>query len=250
MKDRFRIFASSGFLLGLAVLLLNDWYWKPVFHNQITGKLSDFAGLFIFPLFWMALFPKRKQLIVALTAGVFVFWKMPLSQPLLDAWNALGIWPLARTVDPTDLWALLMTPLSIGYASRAVPCPIPRWAPLTLAVLAFAATSMVAFEQFDKPYDFNCSESTLRQRMAADSVWSVYAHYLTANNPDTLWMSSQRMSSVGPYCTYTVKVDSIGERQTRLTLLQSTSRGRSSAALRQAMLDNFETRLLPRIQDP
>lgn len=247
MKDRFRLLASPGFLLGLTLLLLNDWCWKPVFHNWITGKLSDFAGLFIFPLFWMAFFPKRKQRIVALTAGLFIFWKMPLSQAPLDAWNALGIWPLARTVDPTDLWALLMAPLSIGYASSAVAWAVPRWAPLTLAVLAFAATSYLAVEEYNKSYEFNCSESTLRQRIAADSVWKGHEQYLTAANPDTLnllpWPSTV-------YFRYTIKVDSIGEDHTRVTLLHATSRSRPSKSLRQTMLDSFEVRLLSRIQDP
>lgn len=250
MKDRFRLLASPGFLWGLAILLLNDWYLKPVFHNWVTGKLSDFAGLFIFPLFWMAFFPAKKHLIGLLTAGLFIFWKMPLSQPLLDAWNTLGVWPMARTTDAGDLWALSMIPLSIGYASNAGVSVIPRWAPLTLAVLAFAATSFVAIETFNKPYDFNCSESTLRQRMAADSVWRGLAHFLTAADPDTLRMDSRYVPTNYVWYNYTVKVDSVGERQTRLTLLNALCRTRRSKELRQNMLGNFENVLLPRIQDP
>lgn len=247
MKDRFRLLASPGFLWGLAILVLNDWYLKPVFHNWITGKLSDFAGLFIFPLFWMAFFPTKKHLIGLLTAGLFIFWKMPLSQPLLDAWNTLGVWPLTRTTDPGDLWALAMIPLSVGYASKAGVRVIPRWAPLTLAVLAFAATSYMTVEEFNKPYEINCSESTLRQRMAADSVWRGHEQYLTAANPDTLrlfpWPSLI-------YYRYVLKVDSMGEDRTRITLLRATSRARATKMTRQMMLDSFEVRLLPRIQNP
>lgn len=250
MKNRFRLLASPGFLWGLAILLLNDWYLKPVFHNWVTGKLSDFAGLFIFPLFWMAFFPAKKHLIGLLTAVLFIFWKIPASQPLLDTWNALGIWPLARTTDAGDLWALAMIPLSVGYASKAGAWAIPRWAPLTLAVLAFAATSFVAIETYNKTYEFNCSLSTLRQRMAADSVWREVAHQLTIITPDTLHMESQRVSPNFVLYNYTIKVESFGEFGTRLTLLNALCRTRRSKELRKAMLDHFENDLLPRIQDP
>ncbi len=58
-----QILLSPEFLIGLLLLLMNDFVFKELFHNWLTGKLSDFAGLFIFPLFWSALFPKRKALI-------------------------------------------------------------------------------------------------------------------------------------------------------------------------------------------
>ena len=36
------------FIIGLSVLLLNDFYLKAAYGNFVTGKLSDFAGLPIF----------------------------------------------------------------------------------------------------------------------------------------------------------------------------------------------------------
>ena len=41
------------FLVGLGILLLNDFYLKYAFSNAFTGKLSDVAGLFIFPFFFL-----------------------------------------------------------------------------------------------------------------------------------------------------------------------------------------------------
>ena len=38
------------FLLALVVLVVNDHWAKGVFGNVITGKLSDFAGLIVFPV--------------------------------------------------------------------------------------------------------------------------------------------------------------------------------------------------------
>ena len=39
--------SSPGFLVALAVLLANDLWWKAAYDNWLTGKLSDFAGLFV-----------------------------------------------------------------------------------------------------------------------------------------------------------------------------------------------------------
>lgn len=39
------------FLIALFILILNDWVLKHTFNNTLTGKLSDFAGLFAFAFF-------------------------------------------------------------------------------------------------------------------------------------------------------------------------------------------------------
>ena len=50
------IFTSYGFNITLAILLLNDFILKDLYGNWLTGKLSDFAGLFVFSLFFSAYF--------------------------------------------------------------------------------------------------------------------------------------------------------------------------------------------------
>jgi hypothetical protein len=46
MTDRkLNILASPGFVISLLLLLLNDFVFKTQFHNQLTGKLSDFDRL-------------------------------------------------------------------------------------------------------------------------------------------------------------------------------------------------------------
>ncbi len=112
MRKHLNLFVSLPFLLGLSLLLFNDFYLKAQFHNAVTGKLSDFAGLFIFPLFFVALCPRLSRFIYIATALFFVFWKSALSQPLIDAWNAIAFFLLWRVVDYTDLSALLALPLS------------------------------------------------------------------------------------------------------------------------------------------
>src|SRR5687768_8712248 len=100
MSDRnLHILASPAFLISLVLLLLNDFVFKPQFHNGVTGKLSDFAGLFAFSLFWTAFFPRRKTFICLSTALLFVFWKSTYSQSAIDGWNSLPFFDIARTVD-------------------------------------------------------------------------------------------------------------------------------------------------------
>src|SRR5690349_17196033 len=84
------ILMSPGLLVALAVLVVNDWVLKPAFHNAVTGKLSDVAGVAALGLFARALAPRR-PVAAAVGAGVaFALWKSPASQPLIDGWNALG----------------------------------------------------------------------------------------------------------------------------------------------------------------
>src|ERR1044071_6805827 len=114
------LLASSGFLIGLSLLLLNDLVLKEQFHNELTGKLSDFAGLFVFPLFWTAFFPRQRRIVFIATAGFYVFWKSGYSQFLIEGWNSLPFFGIQRTVDYTDLLALLILPLSYSYSHQ--PC--------------------------------------------------------------------------------------------------------------------------------
>ena len=149
--------ASLPFLTAVAVLLLNDRVLKGAVGNWFTGKLSDFAGLFAFSFFWAALFPSRRRPVFALTAIVFVLWKTPLSDPALAAWNALGIWPLARVMDYSD-WIALVALIPAYHLTRWVVLPSPpsdgvrRTAGVrrrlvgvvggAIAILAFSATSV------------------------------------------------------------------------------------------------------------
>ncbi len=159
---------SRGFVVGLSLLLLNDFALKAQFHNPLTGKLSDFAGLFVFPLFWSALFPRRRRHVYLLTAAAFVFWKSPYSQPLIDAWNALTILPVGRAADASDLWALLVLPLSYFYfgrrGARTSLRPVPYLVGL-VSLFAFAATSYHNAVTYDKKYTFQMSRTELTRRL-------------------------------------------------------------------------------------
>lgn len=163
-----QILLSPLFLCGLLLLLLNDFYLKAQFGNFLTGKLSDFAGLFVFPLFWSAVFPRRKTFILVSTAAFFVFWKSPLSQAFIDFWNGLEIFRVGRTIDYSDLTALLLLPLAGLYAEKFEPIRLfvfsQKFAVTAVAlisVFAFTATSqagkMNQMEEFEQTYKLQSS---------------------------------------------------------------------------------------------
>ncbi len=140
-----------AFLIALTLLIANDWLLKPIFHNAITGKLSDFAGVFAFAYFWSVAAGRRHVTIHVLVGIAFAIWKSPLSQPAIDAWNALQIMSIARVVDAGDLMALLMLPLSWRIVSmprtatrvdaESIPARVAKVLVAGIALVAFTATS-------------------------------------------------------------------------------------------------------------
>jgi hypothetical protein len=144
----------------LALLLVNDLYFKAQFGNWFTGKLSDFAGLVAFALFWSAVFPRHTKLVhVAIGVG-FVLWKLPLADPMLTLWNSSAPLDFARVTDLTDLMALGMLPLSFyhfrqlgmrgsGIAISGQVALLKTTAVCTVSLLAFVATTADHSVDFD-----------------------------------------------------------------------------------------------------
>lgn len=165
------IFTSYGFNITLAILLLNDFILKDLYGNWLTGKLSDFAGLFVFSLFFIAVLPKYRQVVLYATGILFIFWKSPFSQPSINFWNSLTIFNIQRVIDYTDLFALLMLPLA-GFYSKTVPkAPELKFnpiLPMLVACFAFVATSRTKDFGFkvEKTYTYPFSKDTLIARLS------------------------------------------------------------------------------------
>ena len=100
------------FIAGVLLLALNDHYFKWDFGNWFTGKLSNFVGLLIFPMFLLFLFPRLSGASVWLTGLFFIYWKSPFSGGLIGIYNHFAFIPITRTVDYSDLIALAVLPLS------------------------------------------------------------------------------------------------------------------------------------------
>jgi len=90
IPTRFGLLATPGFAVAMAVMLLNDLVLKATFHNALTGKLSDFSGVFVFCLFLIGCCPRLAWCGCLLGAALFAWWKTPWSAPVISAWNQLG----------------------------------------------------------------------------------------------------------------------------------------------------------------
>lgn len=107
------LLCNPVFIAGLVILILNDHYFKWTYANWLTGKLSDFVGLLIFPLFLQFLFPRLSTArVMILAALAFIFWKSPVSESFIQFYNLIALIPITRVVDVTDLLALVVLPLS------------------------------------------------------------------------------------------------------------------------------------------
>jgi hypothetical protein len=162
------ILASPGFLASLIVLLANDYYLKHHFPGFITGKLSDLAGLSLVGLLVTALSPKRSPYLLLLTALLFVFWKSPLSGPIIALWNTMGLFHVGRVVDYTDNAALLVLPLVWTYSRTCKPLCLRRvfiYPTIALTLLAIMGTSPAWYrtrlEIPDKPDSQMMTDSTM-----------------------------------------------------------------------------------------
>lgn len=191
-RTHFDLLASPGFLLGLSLLLLNDFVFKRHLHSAVSGKLSDFAGLFVFPLFCVAIFPRPRRVIYGLTAALFVFWKSSYSQPLIEVWNSLPVFGVSRTVDYGDLLALSILPWSFQYSAHYSAPPGRRlglYAIGIISIFAFAATSFSTKTAYDNQYSFPFAKQELLERMSRLSTHDVWNTFWEADDFDVTFDS-------------------------------------------------------------
>lgn len=120
-------------IAALALLVTNDVWLKPLFHNAVTGKLSDVAVCFVMPLFLSELlgiafaWPARQRLRVAAFATSAIFTALEVI-PSVTRWALAGLSAVGpvlgiagrfrMTADWTDLFCLLLTPLAVVYGDK------------------------------------------------------------------------------------------------------------------------------------
>ncbi|MFE4500273.1 hypothetical protein ACFRFQ_10450 [Rhodococcus sp. NPDC056743] len=117
---------SPWALVSVATVLINDHVLKDAFGNTLTGKLSDIAGVFLFPLLLLSVLEVLRRSLVgraAIAWSIAVtgigFAAVKLVAPVGDAyewvigflrWAAGGlrgdILPILVFRDPSDLWVL------------------------------------------------------------------------------------------------------------------------------------------------
>ncbi|WP_426059053.1 hypothetical protein [Hymenobacter sp. B1770] len=163
---------AVGFVLCLLTLIGNDWFGKTMFANALTGKLSDFAGLFAFPFVFSLLLPRYVKTVHWTIALLFLMWKSEAVQPLLDLLNSWGL-PIGRTVDYTDCMALLSVPVSYFVIGRAPSLQLNHrqfTAVICISSVAFMATTMARIQTrkyvgINKEYRFAFSQRELVSRL-------------------------------------------------------------------------------------
>ncbi|MDZ7911876.1 MAG: hypothetical protein U5O16_08570 [Rhodococcus sp. (in: high G+C Gram-positive bacteria)] len=117
---------SPWALVSVAVILVNDHVLKGAFGNTMTGKLSDVAGVFLFPLLLLSVLEVLRR---SLAGRAAIDWSIAVTgigfaavktvSPIGDAyewvigffrWTAGGfrgeLLPIVVFRDPSDLWVL------------------------------------------------------------------------------------------------------------------------------------------------
>lgn len=171
MKPNHTKLAHPIFLLSIILLFLNDWIFKAAFHNEITGKLSDFAGLLAFPYFFSVLFPKYRKSIHWLTVLGFIFWKSVYAQPIIDFVNVVGF-PIYRVVDFTDNVALISVLVSyflLEHRWYLQLKPIVIRMIIGVSIFSFLATSPIRpfimdYNFTNQVYEFDVNREELISR--------------------------------------------------------------------------------------
>lgn len=242
---------TPAFIVGLLLLFLNDFFFKEFYHNWLTGKLSDFSGVFIFIIFLGAVFFKRPILAYFLGTIWFIFWKSPFSQPLIDWVNSHSFLHLVRVVDWTDLFALVVVPFAYRFqfgVSKHRYLRLPVVVPLLLACFLFVATSDDEFDPaifLEESYELEMSEDAFFTRLAMiDSVRA----------PAQPVSSAFEFSYYSPNCEIYIEalagVDSISDTTSLLSLVQVYAdcyKEEDPAKVEgsiQALLEEFETEVL------
>jgi hypothetical protein len=169
---------SPLFLVSLLVLGLNDWVLKATFHNFLTGKLSDFAGVFALAIFALAWLPIQKQNykqgILWAIALFFSWWKSPFSADFIAWWSSY-IFPIHRVIDATDLFALFVLPFAASYSTNYTTISFPKTTHYFVSFVAcmlFMATSRSRIDFY---------------RMKIPKVYILQMDSLTRSNIDSIF---------------------------------------------------------------
>ena len=130
MASKLNFFIHPIPLTTVVLLGINDHYLKYQYPGFITGKLSDFLGLFYFPLFVSALVLiatlyrvafTKKLLVTAIIATDIVFCALKLNPFLSEhfvVFFSKNFFAISVKSDPTDLIALISSVLCYQFAKK------------------------------------------------------------------------------------------------------------------------------------
>ena len=144
------VYTSWPLIFSAIILLVNDHIFKYSYPGLLTGKASDFAGIFLLVLVLRSIFNKNTLLVSIAVAIFFIWWKSPMSQAAIDLVNSVSPVSIHRTIDYTDLVALLMVPLAnhvfknkANYSVTGKFGKFIKFPAICLSALSIMATSAV-----------------------------------------------------------------------------------------------------------
>jgi hypothetical protein len=197
--DRSRLpstLTSKVFVCAIGLLLLNDFLLKPLFHNWITGKLSDFAGLYALGLLLASMSPKRARVSLCVLALAFAFWKSEFATPFITQFNWISPLSIWRVADATDLLALiilLVVPASLKniWAIQNKNVAPRDWRVVVACVVtlfAFCATSRLGSRlRCDRAYYFKASPEEVHHVL--DSLYMLdWARHLDDSTENSIFL--------------------------------------------------------------
>ncbi|GEM_PF-4818688 len=201
MKPNAKYLISPIFVLSLVILICNDLWWKYTFSNVLTGKLSDFSGVIVLGLLFNFISDKNRRLNALFVIVFFTFWKSPLSESLIFAWNELDLMTIARVVDYSDLLAFLALPIvtHVQFREReSLKHPIFLYSTLALSTFALTATSRV--QRMHSPYWANGVEQKVVRfttKLSKDEFITKMDENLGIKlwKEDTVWLDGGRFTS-------------------------------------------------------
>lgn len=194
---------SPLFLVSLLVLGLNDWVLKSSFHNFLTGKLSDFAGVFALAIFALAWLPVQKQHykqgILWAIALFFSWWKSPFSADFIAWWSSY-IFPIYRVVDATDLFALFVLPFAAYYSTNYTTISFPKTTHYFVSFVAcmlFMATTMKKDRTYlTIPRVYIVSNNVIDSLKTIDSLEYIYTFETNYNSETTIFAIDSMLSCI------------------------------------------------------
>ncbi len=146
-------------LLSIAILLLNDHFLKVVSPSWLTGKLSDFAGLFFFPFIVTAglsvllfRFNYKPHLIGQFSFGFVATWFFLLkTSPFVNSLtsqlsSSVVGFPTQFILDWSDLVGLIAMIPAWGLWNQSQQRKRNRFAYIALSIGAFAAIATSPIE--------------------------------------------------------------------------------------------------------
>ena len=199
---------------------------KYEFSNFLTGKISDIAGLFLFPYFLSSFRIKWTKTIYIGTATLFLFWKSPFSQEVINFAQTIGI-GFNRVIDYTDFFALFILPFSFRYFKKQLTTEqkIEKYLTIPLGVISLLAiwATTLPREKVDlnltvnKEYELEIGKAELFNLIQPGHG---YSDTLEKNLSDSLFYLYFDISKGGIDVTAVASITAIDSKITRVNLVK------------------------------